>query len=303
MRTHHRKLVIGALSMVLAFCWAVAPTAYAAEKKGKPARAEKKEKKEKAEAAVKKEKAEAAAKKEKEPPAKKVALGDLPAPARTTIEALLMGGVIRSLDKEEADGKVIYDLEATIGDLEVEYDVLENGVVISAGMAVPYDSVPKAVRAAAEKYFKTAKGLKAFREGEEGQVFFEIEGPAATLKLTDKGQIVEEEKPGDEAVKEKDVEKKPAKGKGEKEESERGEKKVEKKKARGQEKEGNGNGNGGRENAERRQGKEDREERGEGKIKSSRSADADDDENKGDDSDDDEDEDDDSNEDEDEDDK
>ncbi len=112
MRTHYRKLTIGALSMFLALVWTAAPTAYAAEKKGKPAKGEKKEK------------AEAAVKKEKEPPAKKVSLSDLPAPARTTIEALLMGGVIRALDKEEADGKVVYDLEATIGDLEVEYDVL-----------------------------------------------------------------------------------------------------------------------------------------------------------------------------------
>ncbi len=278
--------------MILAFCWAFAPTAYAAEKKGKPAKAEKKEKKGKAEAAVKKE---------KEPPAKKVSLSDLPAPARTTIEALLMGGVIRALDKEEADGKVVYDLEATIGDLEVEYDVLENGVVISAGMAVPYDSVPKAVRAAAEKYFKTARGLKAFREGEEGQVFFEIEGPTATLKLTEKGQIVEEEKPDAEAAKEKDIEKKPAKAKGEKKESEQGEKKVEKKKARGKEKEGNGDGK--REKGERRQAKEDREERGSGKIKSSRSADADDDQEADDDEDKDDDGDKDDDEDEDEDDK
>jgi hypothetical protein len=54
------------------------------------------------------------------------------------------------------------------------------------------------VRNAAENYFGSAAGLKASVEVEKGKTFYEISGKKGetpmTLKLTDTGQIVEEEK-------------------------------------------------------------------------------------------------------------
>ncbi|HNY80750.1 MAG TPA: hypothetical protein PLX34_22010 [Sedimentisphaerales bacterium] len=131
--------------------------------------------------------------------AERVALSDVPAPARATIEGLTADGEIRKLEKEKVDGKVVYDVEATVGGKEVEYDVAADGTVLTAEESVPYTSLPAAVRAGAEKYFGSATGLKASREVEDGRTFYEVEGKAKGngtigLKLTDTGRIVEEEK-------------------------------------------------------------------------------------------------------------
>ena len=131
--------------------------------------------------------------------AEHVALSDVPAPARATIKGLTAGGEIRKLEKEEVDGKVVYDVEATVGGKEVEYDVAGDGTVLTAEESVLYASLPAAVRTAAEKYFGSATGLKTSREVEDGKTFYEVEGKAkgggmAALKLTDTGRIVEEEK-------------------------------------------------------------------------------------------------------------
>jgi len=136
---------------------------------------------------------------ETEATAERVALSDVPAPARATIEGLTAGGEIRKLEKEDVDGKVVYDIEATVAGKEVEYDVAADGTVLTAEESVPYASLPAVVRAGAEKYFGSATGLKASREVEDGRTFYEVEGKAkgdrmVALKLTDRGRIVEEEK-------------------------------------------------------------------------------------------------------------
>ena len=125
-----------------------------------------------------------------------VTLADLPGPARTTIETLTAGGTIRKLEKEETGGTAIYDVEATVQGKDVEYDVDSSGNVLTSEEAVPYASVPAAVRAAAEKHFGAAEGLKASRELEGGKTFYEVTGPKGELKLTETGQIAEDE--GDE---------------------------------------------------------------------------------------------------------
>ena len=133
----------------------------------------------------------------KEAPAQQVSLSDVPGPARTVIEKSIAGGKVKKIEKEEVDGKVVYDVEAKVGEKDVEYDVASDGTVLTAEESVPYVSVPGAVRTAAEKYFGSAAGLKASKEVENGKTFYEVEGKkkgkAAALKLTDAGQIVEEE--------------------------------------------------------------------------------------------------------------
>jgi len=134
----------------------------------------------------------------KEAPAQAVALSDVPEPARTTIDRLIAGGTIKKIEKEETGGAVIYDVEARVGDKNVEYDVAGDGKVLSAEESVPYSTVPAVVRAAVEKYFGSAEGLKAFKEIEDGKTFYEVEGKkggaAIALKLDDTGKIIEEEK-------------------------------------------------------------------------------------------------------------
>jgi uncharacterized membrane protein YkoI len=129
--------------------------------------------------------------------AKAISLSDVPAPARATIERLTAGGEIKKLERAEEEGKVIYDVEGTVGGKTVEYDVASDGTVLTSEASVPYASLPQVVRAAAEKYFGSAEGLKASRELEKGQTFYEVEGKKGgatrALKLTDKGKIIEEE--------------------------------------------------------------------------------------------------------------
>jgi len=134
----------------------------------------------------------------KEAPAQQVSLSQVPEPARAAIEKVTAGGKIKQIEKAEEGGKTIYDVEATMRDRDVEYDIAADGTILTSGQSVPYASVPIVVRNAAEKYFGSATGLKAFVEVEEGKTFYEISGKKGkapmTLKLTDTGQIVEEEK-------------------------------------------------------------------------------------------------------------
>jgi uncharacterized membrane protein YkoI len=130
--------------------------------------------------------------------AQAVALSDVPAAARATIEKLTAGGQIKKLEKEETSGKVIYDVEATVKGKDVEYDVASDGKVLSSEESVPYASLPTAVKNAAEKYFGSAEGLKPSKEIEDGKTFYEVEGKkggsAVALKLAESGKILEKEK-------------------------------------------------------------------------------------------------------------
>lgn len=134
----------------------------------------------------------------KEAPAQQVSLSQVPEPARAVIEKVTAGGKIKKIEKAEEGGKTIYDVEATVRDRDVEYDIAADGTILTSGQTVPYTSVPLVVRNAAEKYFGSATGLKAFVELEEGKTFYEISGTKGggpmTIKLTDAGQIIEEEK-------------------------------------------------------------------------------------------------------------
>ena len=125
------------------------------------------------------------------------ALSDVPAPVRATIERLTAGGRIEEIVSEKEGDIVIYDVEAQVGGKHVEYDVDSSGKILTSGEDVPYEAVPQAVRAAAEKYFGASEGLQAFREIEGGKTFYEIAGRKGTvereLKLTDAGQIAADE--------------------------------------------------------------------------------------------------------------
>ncbi|MBN1509197.1 MAG: hypothetical protein JW955_20295 [Sedimentisphaerales bacterium] len=131
-------------------------------------------------------------------PAQAVTLSDVPAPARATIEELMAGGEITKIDREGQGDKAIYDVEGKMQDKAVEYDVAADGTVLSTEESVPYASLPQAVRTAAARYFGSSEGLSANKEVEKGKTFYEVEGTKGgtviTLKLTDAGKIVEEEK-------------------------------------------------------------------------------------------------------------
>jgi uncharacterized membrane protein YkoI len=127
-----------------------------------------------------------------------VTLADLPAPARAAVEKWLAGGTIKNIEKEVEDGKIVYDVEATVKGKHAEADVAADGTVLSTEEEMAYDSVPKPVREAAEQYFGNAKGLTASKELDKGKTFYEIEGrkdnKKVTVKFDDTGKVLEEEK-------------------------------------------------------------------------------------------------------------
>jgi uncharacterized membrane protein YkoI len=128
----------------------------------------------------------------------KVTLSQVSKPARTTIEKLTAGGEIKMIEKETSNGKTIYDVEARVNGKDVEYDIADDGEVLTSEESLPYDSLPAAVKQAAEKYFGSAKGLNASKEIEEDKTYYEIEGKKnskeISLKLDETGRILEEEK-------------------------------------------------------------------------------------------------------------
>lgn len=129
---------------------------------------------------------------------RKVTLSQVPDLPRATIEKLTAGGEIKMIEKEKANGKTIYDVEAKVKDKDVEYDVASDGTILTSSESVPYDSLPAVVKQAAQKYFGSAEGLMASKELEKDKTYYEVEGKkggkAITLKLDDKGKITEEEK-------------------------------------------------------------------------------------------------------------
>lgn len=129
---------------------------------------------------------------------KPMTIADVPAPARATIEKLTAGGTIEKLDMEKDNGKVIYDVEAMVEGLHVEYDVAADGSVISAEKAVAFASLPEVVKFSATKFFGSAEGLTAMREEAEGKVFYEVSGKKTTgkereIKLNEAGEIIEKD--------------------------------------------------------------------------------------------------------------
>jgi uncharacterized membrane protein YkoI len=134
----------------------------------------------------------------KEIPAEAVTLADVPAPAKAAIEKLMAGGEIAKIEREGEGNKAIYDVEGRSQGKNVEYDVAADGTVLSSEESVPYASLPESVRTAAARYFGSSEGLAANREIEKGKTFYEVEGlkggATITLKLSDTGKILEEEK-------------------------------------------------------------------------------------------------------------
>jgi hypothetical protein len=134
----------------------------------------------------------------KEPPARTVTLADLPEPAKATVEKLMVGGKIKTIEQEEENGSPVFDVEGTVNGKDVEYDVAADGKVLSSEQRVPYESLPASVRMAATVYFGSAETFPASKEIEGDKTFYEVEGKKdgtrVTLKLSDTGKIVEEEK-------------------------------------------------------------------------------------------------------------
>ena len=117
----------------------------------------------------------------------RVTLAQMSAPARATVEKETAGGKVDQIDKEVEKGKVVYDVEATVGGKHVEFLIADaDGAVLGTENEIAFSELPEPVRAAAEKYFGTSAGLKVMKGVEYGETHYEIEGPKGgkTVEVT-----------------------------------------------------------------------------------------------------------------------
>ena len=123
-----------------------------------------------------------ASKKEKD-----VSMTELSQPARAAVEKVTAGGQVDKLTREVEKGKVVYDVEATVGGKHVEFLIADaDGAVLGTEVPVDFSELPEPVRAAAEKYFGGTTGLKAMKGVEYGETHYELEGPrnGKTVEVT-----------------------------------------------------------------------------------------------------------------------
>ena len=117
----------------------------------------------------------------------RITVGQMSAPARATVEKETAGGKVDQVTREVERGKVVYDVEATVGGKHVEFLIADaDGVVLGTENEIEFGQLPAPVRAAAEKYFGTSAGLKAMKGVEYGETHYEIEGPKGgkTVEIT-----------------------------------------------------------------------------------------------------------------------
>jgi uncharacterized membrane protein YkoI len=113
---------------------------------------------------------------EEEPVARAVTLAEMPAPARAAAERLIGGGRVERIDEETEDGRLIYDVEATVDGEHVEYTLLADGTVVGTETAIEFVELPEPVRAAALTFFGGSVGLRSALVEENGRTLYELEG-------------------------------------------------------------------------------------------------------------------------------
>ena len=117
----------------------------------------------------------------------KVTLAQMSAAARATVEKETAGGKVDDIVKEIEKGKVVYDVEATVGGKHVEFLIADaDGAILGTENEIEISKLPEPVRAAAEKFFGTTAGLKGMKGVEYGETHYEIEGPKGgkTVEVT-----------------------------------------------------------------------------------------------------------------------
>jgi len=142
-------------------------------------------------------------KEEGEGKAVRVTIAEMSNPARSSAERATAGGTIEKIDRENERGRIVYDVEATVGGKHVEYTIADaDGAIVGTETSVDFAELPAQVRAAAEKYFGTSSGLAATKGVEDGKTTYEVEGKKGgerrevTFDAT--GRIEEEGEEGEE---------------------------------------------------------------------------------------------------------
>ena len=126
---------------------------------------------------------------EKEKGGKKVPLDKVPKKVMDAVKARFPGARITSVEKETADGKVVYDIELTQKGRKYEMDILEDGTVLEVEKEVPAKDVPEAVtKALKAKYpgatVKVVMEVNKVKDRKETPDHYEV-----TLETADKKEV------------------------------------------------------------------------------------------------------------------
>ncbi|MGC8989338.1 MAG: PepSY domain-containing protein [Verrucomicrobiia bacterium] len=114
----------------------------------------------------------------------RISLAQMSGPARATAERETAGGRIESIVREIEKGKVVYDVEATVGGKHVEFAIADvDGSVLGTETQIEFAELPGPVKAEAEKFFGTTTGLTVMKGVESGKTTFEIAGNKGGKKV------------------------------------------------------------------------------------------------------------------------
>jgi uncharacterized membrane protein YkoI len=87
---------------------------------------------------------------------KKVPLDKVPKAVKEAIDSRFPGADVNSVEKENEDGKVVYDVELKHKGRKYEMDILADGTVVEIEKEVAMKDVPEAVTKAIEEKFPKA---------------------------------------------------------------------------------------------------------------------------------------------------
>jgi uncharacterized membrane protein YkoI len=157
----------------------------------------------------------------------KVSVSDLPDVVKATLEKEVSGGTIGKIEKEEKDGKVVYEVDFKIEGKEFELKIADDGTVLKKeaeeekeekegeerdkedrdeAVTVALNDLPQAVQDTVTNEAKGGEIGEIEKEEEGGKVVYDvdvkIEGKKFELKIADDGTLLkkkaDEDKDGDE---------------------------------------------------------------------------------------------------------
>lgn len=99
------------------------------------------------------------------------------APARATVERETAGGQVESIIRETERGRLVYDVEASVGGKHLEYLIADSdGAILGTETQIEFNQLPAPVQTEAEGLFGTTSGLMIMRGEEYGETSFEVSG-------------------------------------------------------------------------------------------------------------------------------
>lgn len=148
--------------------------------------------------------------------ARKFQKGDLDAlaePVRETMMQQVADGVIQEIEREQEEGRVVYEVEFLLEGEEVEIKVAEDGTLLGRQTedeedeeedddkdedTMTLEQAPPPVRQAVLEAFGMAASPSIERESEHGRMFYEaerqVEGREHAILITPEGVVVVEER-------------------------------------------------------------------------------------------------------------